>query len=82
MLHDTITEQELEAINEPYQSALQSIADSTIISDYLASTKLYSVHNHSTGTDCTMTQSELEASWHELKSGILEIIDEIYLSQL
>ena len=80
MLHDTITKQELESINQPYQSALQSIADSTIVSDYLASvtpTKLYSVHNHTTGTSYTITKEQLEASWSNLKSGTLEIIDEI-----
>lgn len=45
-------------------------------------TKLYSVHNHITNTESTMTQSELEASWPDLKSGTMEIVDEIYLSQL
>ena len=45
-------------------------------------TKLYSVHNHITNTESTMTQSELEASWPLLKSGTMEIVDEIYLSQL
>ena len=80
MLHASITKEELQAINEPYQSALQSIADSTIISDYLASVtpiKLYSIHNHSTGTNSVLTQPELEASYLDLKSGTLEIIDEI-----
>ena len=38
---------------------------------------LYIVHNHTTGTESTMTQSQLEASWPELKSGTLEIVDEI-----
>ena len=72
MLHASITKQELQSINEPYQSALQSIADNTILTDYL-----YSVHNHITNTESTMTQSELEASWPLLKSGTLESIDEI-----
>lgn len=40
-------------------------------------TKLYSVHNHITNTESTMTQSELEASWSALKAGTLEITDEI-----
>lgn len=40
-------------------------------------TKLYSVHNHITNTESTMTQSELEASWPLLKSGTMEIVDEI-----
>lgn len=38
---------------------------------------LYTVHNHTTGTESTMTQSQLEASWPELKSGTMEIVDEI-----
>ena len=80
MLHASITKEELQSINEPYQSALQSISDNTIMSDYLASVtpiKLYAVHNHNTNTNCILTQPELEASWTDIKSGTLEIIDEI-----
>lgn len=40
-------------------------------------TKLYSVHNHTTGTESLMNQSELEASWPDLKSGTIEVVDEI-----
>ena len=43
---------------------------------------LYIVHNHTTGTESTMTQSQLEASWPELKSGTLEIADEIDINYL
>ena len=39
---------------------------------------LYIVHNHTTGEQSTLTQSELEAAWPDLKSGILEIVDEIF----
>ena len=38
---------------------------------------LYTVHNHQTGTESTMTQEQLEASWPDLKSGTMEIVDEI-----
>ena len=38
---------------------------------------LYIVHNHTTGEQSTLTQSELEAAWPDLKSGILEVVDEI-----
>ena len=43
---------------------------------------LYIVHNHTTGTESTMTQSQLEASWPELKSGTMEIVDEIDINYL
>ena len=43
---------------------------------------LYIVHNHTTGTESTMTQSQLEASWPELKSGTLEIADEIDINYI
>ena len=67
MLHASITEQEL-----------QSISNNTI----LTNSKLYSVHNHITGTDYTLTEIELEASWPDLTNGTLEITDEIYLNQI
>ena len=38
---------------------------------------LYIVHNHTTNEQLTLTQSELEAAFLDLKSGILEVIDEI-----
>ncbi len=43
---------------------------------------LYIVHNHTTGTESTMTQSQLEASWPELKSGTMEIADEIDINYI
>lgn len=39
--------------------------------------KLYSVYNHTTGTESLMSQSELEASWSAFKSGTMEVVDEI-----
>ena len=38
---------------------------------------LYIVHNHNTNTESTLTQAELESVFADLKSGILEIVDEI-----
>ena len=38
---------------------------------------LYIVHNHTTNEQLTLTQSELESAFLDLKSGILEIVDEI-----
>ena len=38
---------------------------------------LYIVHNHTTNEQSTLTQEQLEAAFSDLKSGILEIIDEI-----
>ena len=38
---------------------------------------LYIVHNHTTGEQLTLTQEQLEANFFELKSGTLEIVDEI-----
>ena len=38
---------------------------------------IYIVHNHTTGEQSTLTQEQLEAAWPDLKSGTLEVVDEI-----
>ena len=43
---------------------------------------LYTVHNHTTKTSYTITKEQLEASWPELKSGTMEIVDEIDINYL
>ena len=37
----------------------------------------YVVHNHELGTDSVLDQAQLESAFPELKSGKLEIVDEI-----
>lgn len=39
--------------------------------------KIYTVFNHETETESTMTQEQLESIYSELKSGTMEIVDEI-----
>lgn len=39
--------------------------------------RIYTVFNHETKTESIMNQEQLEAVWTELKSGTIEIVDEI-----